>query len=707
MIAAGFIAVAATGRLDLFSSALFASIMAAGWFLDTARIRQRIPGWALNCIVLAYLPFFFLDYRFLSRSLMMALIHLILFAAAIKLLTLSKDSDYFILYLISFAELIVASTLTMNIAFGVCFLLFLISGVSALILFEMSRRNADLQNQAIVQPLVVPKNLKGTPWELFSPFPARLLGAITVGISLLILAIAIPIFFLLPRIASGLKNQPSGKTQFISGFSERVDLGKSGSIARSDAVVMRIKISDSGSGVPAGLKWRGLAFQYYDGRSWKRTDLHRNPVSTQGQFFKLESSAQGTNLLFQTFFIEALSTEVIFAANKSLAVSRDVGMLQKDSAGGLYTTRAPLTKLRYSAISDLNQPNPDEIQNSEIVPPEVLSVYLQLPPSDFRITTLARQATKDAAGKYFQALALERYLRTHYKYSLELQNIPGGKDPVSVFLFDIKKGHCEYFASAMTIMLRTLGIPARLINGFSSGEYNRIGDHWTVRQYNAHSWVEAYFPSYGWVEFDPTPPEFPPQKPAIVRLFSNLIDAMDLWWWDSVLNYDFLKQYRILGGVSNAMDQLQRKTTNILEFMWDAIRNRTDIRGQKSLKPIGPFQWIAGIGAIAIVYCLWVGKCRRRIFNLLQRTMHRSNPNMAAHGFYRDALRLLNEKGMERSRGQTPLEFALRLEGHPAAAPFLILTRMYNEARFGPPGIALNSSDAAAQLRLLRSALRK
>jgi protein-glutamine gamma-glutamyltransferase len=702
LIASGFIAISATGSLDWASLTLFTLILAGSWFLDTARIRQRIPKWILNCVILAYLPFFALDYKWLSGSLMIALIHLILFAASIKLLTLTNDSDYFILYLISFAELLSASTLTMNIAFGICFLIFLISGVSALILFEMSRSNAHVRNHAIVQPLIVSKNLQGTPWELFSPFPAGLLCATTLGITLLILAIAIPVFFLLPRITSATQLPVSGKARLISGFSDRVELGRSGVISRSDAVVMRIKISDSDSGYPVDLKWRGLVFDYYDGRSWKRTDLRKSQTSKQGQFFKLENSAQGTNLLFQTFFMEALSTEVIFAANKALAVSQEVGLLQKDSAGSLYAARPAFTKLRYSAISDLSRPDPKDIHDSDPIPSDILSVYLQLPSFDPRITTMARQAAaKAAGGKYGQALALECYLRSHYEYSLNLPKIPGDKDPLSFFLFDAKKGHCEYFASALVVMLRSLGIPARLINGFRSGEYNRIGDHWIVRQYNAHSWAEAYFPSYGWIEFDPTPSETRVPQSMLARVFSDLTDTVDLWWWDSVLDYDLFKQYRILGGVRDGMERFQRRTANDLGFLLNAIREHG------AWNNISVKNWIILFLAASVILILLHKTWRRRTLHWLHRTMRRENNSQAAHGFYMDALRLLHEEGMSRNQGQTPLEFARSLESHPAAAPFLALTQLYNAARFGPPGIALNVSEAAAHLRLLRASLRK
>ena len=125
LIAAGFIAIASTGAIDRIPVILFIAVFISSWFLDTGRVRRHIPTWALNCLGILYLPFCIVDYRLLSGSFMSAIFHLLFFLAAIKLLTLSNDRDYILLYLISLGELLAASTLTVNIVFAACFLVFL------------------------------------------------------------------------------------------------------------------------------------------------------------------------------------------------------------------------------------------------------------------------------------------------------------------------------------------------------------------------------------------------------------------------------------------------------------------------------------------------------------------------------------------------------------------------------------------------------
>ena len=690
LIGAGFVSVAATRLIHPVWIILFAAIFVASWRMDTVRLRQRIPSWILNCIALAYVPFFVWDARLLSRSFVIAAIHLLIFAASIKLLTLSKDRDYLQLYLISLAEILAASTLTVNMVFGICLLAFIASGTSTLVLFEMRRSNAKMQGAAKVQPFVRSKGIQGTDLELFSPFPAGLFFLSTVGMTLLILAAAVPLFLLLPRISTGFYRRPSGNTQFVSGFSDRVELGRIGTIRQSSAVVMRVQTATPPSETPENLKWRGLSFDYFDGRSWKNTEQHRVTVSTQGRYYKLENSAQGTNWLNQTFFVEALSTNVIFAASRVLAVSLDVGHLERDPAGNLYTDSHILKKLRYAAISDAIRPNPGNISDLIPIPQEILTRYLQLPPEDSRVLDLAKRVTRTSKDRYSKAMALERYLRSNYRYSLLLRGTPNSKDPLAMFLFDVRAGHCEYFASSMTIMLRQLGIPARLVNGFRTGEYNSIGNNWTVRQHHAHSWVEAYFPPYGWIEFDPTPTDPGQPKTGFVRLLSDLTDAIDLWWWEGVLNYDSSKQYRVLSVTYAALDKCRHSVESFFVHAYEKGRVSISIDQTRSIASAFGKGWLVCAVLIPLAVLMLIRRWRRRISGLIRRVWHHDDPKTVAASFFAEALDLLGDRGFKLDRSQTALEFALSLQGKPPGDPFLALTQMYYAIRFGPPDLPFN-----------------
>ena len=157
-------------------------------------------------------------------------------------------------------------------------------------------------------------------------------------------------------------------------------------------------------------------------------------------------------------------------------------------------------------------------------------------------------------------MAIENHLRTRYGYTLTLpQSVE--KDPIANFLFERKQGHCEYFASAMAVMLRTLGIPSRVVNGFRSDEFNDLTANYVVRAKDAHSWVEAYFPGYGWQTFDPTPggAAGTPQGWNRLRLY---VDAMASFWRDWIVSYDSSHQY-VLGQAAVSGSR----------GLWDGARN--------------------------------------------------------------------------------------------------------------------------------------
>ncbi len=707
LIASGFVAIAATGALDPFSLILFSIAFIASCFVETERLYERL---SLNLLALAYIPIYLVDYKFLSHSFIISTLRLVFYVAALKLLTLTKDRDYVFLYGISFAELLAASTLTIDMTFTVSLVVFLLSAVSTLILFEMRRSNARALKKGRLLPPVVTSGMEGSGLELFSRFPAGTVALISLITALLIALVAVPLFFLLPRRPIAILNRPAGQTRFISGFSEKVELGEIGNIKESDAVVMRVKVNRAPAGLPRDLKWRGIALDHYDGRTWSKSDPRQDAVTLQeAGFYKLEEYSHSRWRISQTFFLEALSTNVVFASRKVLAVSKDIGFLRRDSSDSLYADRHLLRKVRYAAISEL--PEAEALQASSgswPVPEQVKACCLQLPREDPRIGRLAREITKGLPSPYRKALALESFLRDNYSYSLELRGSPKTDDPLAAFLFDIRRGHCEYFATAMTIMLRELGIPARLVNGFRIGEYNSIGDDWTVRQYDAHSWVEAYIAPAGWFEFDPTPPDPRRSRPAFARMLANLADAVDLWWWEDVVNYDFGKQYELISGVRLRLSLYHQRLRNFLSASYSWSRSCAErVQGWK---------WatdgliMAGtLVLVLITACLILRlqpALRRRLARSFRRLLSQPDESAEITSFYAEALEILQSYGYRRNLGQTPLEFAQSIGDQPAAEPFKALTRLYNKIRFGPGRVGGHAAEAEALIRSLRSSLR-
>ena len=214
------------------------------------------------------------------------------------------------------------------------------------------------------------------------------------------------------------------------------------------------------------------------------------------------------------------------------------GHLAIDDGGAVFNLDPEHPVNRYQATSDIAQPGAADLRGagrslSADVTFRAISACRALDP---RIPRLAEQITASADNNYDKALALENYLRTHFGYTLQLpRTVP--HDPLANFLFERKQGHCEYFASSMAVMLRTLGIPSRVVNGFRTGEFNDLTSQYVVRASNAHSWVEAYFPGYGWVAFDPTPGGVDPDAHGL-EPGSLYVDAMASFWREWIVNYD-------------------------------------------------------------------------------------------------------------------------------------------------------------------------
>ncbi len=705
-ITSGFVAVWAGAGAAPAASLLFGCVLIVSWFVDTERIRRALPVWIPGCLALGSLPVFWADYLWLSRPLHVSMIHLLMFLAAIGLLTRSSDRDWFWLYLISFGWLAAASTLSVDLVFALCLLLFLFAAVGTLILFEMRRSYDRARRQGRISPLLIPSRHSMRDSGVFAHFPAGRITWLCLGMTGSILLLSVPLFLVLPRIASGTHGRPHGRTQLVSGFSETVELGEIGTIKESDAVVMKIRVNERPSALPQTLKWRGIALNHYDGRNWTRSSTVRQGIIAGRGYYRLEAFARGPGLLFQTFFLEALSTDVIFAANRVLAISSDLGSLERDAYGGFFTAPHAGAKIRYSAVSDITPLDVQLIPAEQApYPAEASTACLQVPVLDPRIAELARRITASEPHPYGKARSLERHLRSRYSHSLRLKGPPRSADPLAAFLFEFREGHCEYFASAMAIMLRQIGIPSRLVNGFRAGEYSPLGDAWIVRQYDAHSWVEAYFKPYGWVEFDPTPAEPRSLRTGLARLVSAALEALDIWWWDGVISYDIWKQSNMLRAASSWLNEQLARAER-----WSSVVHK---QGRAIVAKAGSSHLgliLAGallvLPTLAVLAVLLKPRWAARLIRKLERSLQPGSRRAIILSFYEEAMELLEARGLSRGRSQTPLEFARSLKNRPAADAFMELTVIYNRARFGRAFTVGDGPRAETLLASLRNSLR-
>src|SRR4029079_16889311 len=203
-------------------------------------------------------------------------------------------------------------------------------------------------------------------------------------------------------------------------------------------------------------------------------------------------------------------------------------------------------RMIYKVLSDTTEPDASVLR-ADARPYSVgFARYLKLPETlDPRMHALANAIVVNAhaRNRYDEAKAIEQHLQQEFGYSLQMR--ASGSDPLADFLFNVKTGHCEYFSTAMAVMLRTRGIAARVVNGFLPGEYNDASSAYTVRQSDAHSWVEVYFPkTNSWVTFDPTPPagRVARVRTGLAAQLSKYTEALELMWFQYLVGYDKQEQ---------------------------------------------------------------------------------------------------------------------------------------------------------------------
>lgn len=283
------------------------------------------------------------------------------------------------------------------------------------------------------------------------------------------------------------------------GFDDQLDLRVRGDL--NDALVMRVRAS-------AAAMWKGILFDEYDGVRWMAEDAD-DAVELEGTppyFYPIEFRSLGPRAtVSQTFYVEAEQPSVLFAAGQPDTIWYD-GPVSIDALGGL---RLPATLTEggvYSVVSTRGAATPAELRSLPSGPvPENMQRYLQLPESvTARTVRLAQEITEGATNDYDKVKAIEAWLAENYRYDIESPVPPEGQDSVDHFLFETNVGFCEQFASATAVMLRSLGVPTRFVAGYTPGRRNPFTGFYEVRNSDAHTWVEVWFPRVGWYEFDPT-----------------------------------------------------------------------------------------------------------------------------------------------------------------------------------------------------------
>ena len=511
----GFLSMAPHGGL-FFSSAflllLFLSIM------RDMKLLIMIPAFIVN--ILAVIVVSVAYFRISGDQIILPGLETLLLLLGLKCLDKNESRDHLQIYALAIFLVAGSSLLSLDSSFFiylVC-LIFLLGVANVLLAYYR-------ENKQIALPFR----------DLVSVIRHSLI------IPLLVVPLTLTLFVLLPRTSYPFFSFLNRQAQAGSGFSDHVRLGNISQIQLDDSLVFRAAMERKEERF---LYWRGIVLDDFDGLSWRASDEDHEERQNQ--------ALKGKAVTY-TVYLEPSEYQTLFTIDKPLYVNFRNAIRDAD-----LTFRAPQQiskKISYGGVSVITDTEPAVIRDRER--------YLLLPPGKEEIRRLGERIGGSKREGEIPPAILAHLLNAPFRYSLK--ELPQSASPLEDFLFRTHMGNCEYFASAMAVMLRSQGIPARLIGGYRGGYYHEIGQYYSIQQRNAHVWVEAYIRDRGWVRYDPTPSVAVENngftlKQLIFRLRMTM-DILDYYWNRHVINYDLQQQYAIVMAITK---HLQRpKLSNV------------------------------------------------------------------------------------------------------------------------------------------------
>ncbi len=520
--------------------------------------------------------------------------------------------------------------------------------------------------------------------------PAFFGGTTLLAVPLFILTAAM--FLAFPRTGFGYLSNLGARTESVAGFGDDVELGGFGRIRDDPTVVMRIKPKNGPEPREQSIavRLRGTSFDRYgEGRWWRTPATSAKLRHIRGMYVVFGTPEPGHQEY--EIILDPMEEAVLFLPEGTVALQ-----VPPTVRGGRNRYRrimhAPGLDIRYGGHVDAPLTytafvKPKRRGFPEPIPPDLRKHYVEVPPGYDRVAALARSVVGDASNPHAQAQLVERYLRVsgNFRYTLD-QPDAEGQDPLHAFLFEAKAGHCEYFSTAMALMMRSLDLPARNVTGFLGADYNPYGDYYAVRNGNAHSWVEVLIEGR-WLTFDPTPASgqvFAAPSGLAVKL-RQMMDAMRVRWAEYIVEYNIRDQARALQGLAAWYRSFRGDRRGVHPNAGDESGDAQDF-GPIPFRP--DWRWFVAIMSlfgVGVVFVRWSGKRRRQ-----SRAGRQLDPDRdRAVRLYLALESSLRSAGHARPPDVTPTEHAdeLSRSGFPAANEVREVTDTYLAVRFGEDGL--------------------
>jgi transglutaminase-like putative cysteine protease len=641
---------------------------------------DRRPEWALprslaTLLGLGSLVLLYVEYSMDETQLIRCLGHWLVSLQLIKYFLPKRVEDDWVLFLVGLMQVLIGAVINMGDQVGVWLFLWAVLAIWVLGQFFLqreSRRFLAPSGADARSPMSAPAR---DPYV--GLFDASYFWS-ALQVLGLTLALGYTVFLILPR-QQGVTRARFGPTaaRHLTGFDEEVMLGQLGEILENDTPVMTVEFVDADKAPtrpPVEPLWRGVTLNSYEKGRWRRQN-YRSPRTfasyreriaarrpTLRQIIKLEPNDSPTLFGLRPFVL-AESGHRLGMGPQFSAVD---GTIYRNESRGSYD---------YEVVSEID---PNLPQAGEDPPGEdrVRNVLLEIS-DELRaaLEPIARPIVAQHEGDGPEAVeararALEAYLHdpARFSYTLDMGRVDYSLDPIVDFLVNRREGHCEYFGSALTMLLRSVGIPSRMVNGFKGGDWNDFTQIMTVRQKHAHTWVEAYLGRDAegrprWITLDPTPglerDESVAQVGGLASRFRGLTDVVRYVWVFYVLGYDANRQAKLYSPVKWLFQEVREGFGMLAGLGGDAFSMLFGFKNLRSFVSVRGF-------VVSFIVLLLVAALFRGLVWLVKRLMTwwrgPADDLLGSSGvdFYRRLVQLLAAYDLKRAPAETQGEFANR-----------------------------------------------
>lgn len=671
------------------------ALCAIAAYIFTDRLKwMQLPHFVSNCLGLLILFTVFRELWVGSEHSILALGHFLVYLQVVKFFRQKRPGDFLMMYVLSLLQVCIGCIVTPQLAFGVLLFLYAIVGVWSVVLFQLCRPEWSAEIHA-----------------LRTPAPTLGLAAAFCRLLVAVAPITLLVFWLSPRASAvkfaSIQSPVARESRLRTGFSGTVKLDEESGVQESADVVFTFKCTDRNGNpvIPSAyLLWRGVVSTFYMKSSWEPT---KSIYLQSGRARRFPPAPPRDYRVMYDVTLLNPESEVLFGPESLVwaGCDRDVGVVLQQPEKKLRLRSGAVTlheqvdePIRYQAAVGSDD-DPDFLDRS-------YRLVTQKNPELPIVEETAQQLTSDLSpddvkGKIDRIMA---YLNdgSQFSYTLDLDREDRNLDPVEDFLVNTKSGHCEYFASALALMLRSVGVSSRVITGFKGWDYNEEVGRYEVRQLHAHAWVEAYLPDeQRWQTLDPSPSEGREAAVAQARSawysWDEFQRRLSDWWSQYIVGYNNASQQELAASVWNRI----RATGSTI---WEKLRSyAADLRNPSSWTSEHASACLLFVVAAAVAWRLWK--------RLRTRRSHRRETVGNGHApfpLYQEWMERLRRHGFVRRPHQTDHEFAQvveqELSQRPVPEPLrqlpTAMAELYYAVRFGNvDGATLDLDHYASMMR--------